>query len=245
MVWAHTYICHKSFVFGVCYRPPNDSASFVADLHDAIDAITSRHPNAFIFLLGDFNFPNISWSSDPPVSKPFSSESFSFINLCSVFSLHQIVSQPTRLANNAANTLDLVLTNCPDMVSDLSYLPGLSDHLALSFELKYCQPPKHQVKKSLRNYNKGNFEAINNELSSFLDVFLEGFESRTTESNWNMFASKVHELIDRHVPMRTICSHSKAPWYTSYIKRLCNRKKRFFRSAKHSPSEKRWDAYKK
>lgn len=78
-----------------------------------------------------------------------------------------------------------------------------------------------------------------------MEVFLEGFENRSAECNWGMFASKVHELIDRYVPMRTISSYSKAHWYTLYIKRLCNRKKWFFRSAKHSPSETRWDAYKK
>lgn len=66
IVWAVVKLAYQKIILGVFYRPPNFTATFVSDLHDAIHSVCSRHTTVPIFLLGDFNLPNIMWENDPP-----------------------------------------------------------------------------------------------------------------------------------------------------------------------------------
>lgn len=234
---------HQNIVFGVCYRSPSSSITFINELHDAINAISTRYPSSCLFLLGDFNFPNICWNTQPPHLSPFSTEASNFLDLCSVFSLSQLITQPTRTLNNTASTLDLILTNRPDFASSVTYSPGLSDHLLLTFHINASPPRKAKEKKYIRDYKNANFEAINNELSAFTDSFLLHFDDRSVQCNWDLFSSKIHQLMDKYIPNRVVTSYPHAPWYNSHIKRLSNRKKRFYRLAKKSPTRSRWDTY--
>lgn len=242
-VWSCVDIGHRKFVMGVCYRPPSYPPTFVSELHDALNIVSTRHPTAPIFLMGDFNFPHISWSSETPASKPPSSQTTEFLNLCSLFSFSQLVSEPTRTTQETANILDLILTTHANFASPISYLPGLSDHSLLSFNINVPLSKATTSTKQIRDYSRADFETINNELACFLDIFLLHFDTRTVQENWNLFKNKVHELTDKYIPLRTINSNPEAPWYNKQLNRLSNRKKRCYRLAKKSPSDYRWNAY--
>lgn len=164
--------------------------------------------------------------------------------MCSVFSLTQLVTQPTRRTQTTANILDLVLTSRPDLASSITYLPSLSDHSLLSFNINLPRTKYAKKSKVIRNYKKANFEAINSELCAFLDPYLADFDKRDVQSNWNMFVNKVTELTERHIPSFNIFSDNNAPWYNLSLKRLSNKKKRLYRSAKASTNNDRWAAYK-
>lgn len=243
MLWVSVTVNYKQLILGVCYRPPNASSSFCEQLHDSVNAIVSRFPTSQIILLGDFNYPSIKWSTTPPTVHPFSSEGNDFINLCSEFNFSQLVDQPTRITSTSANILDLVLTTCPDLVSSILYLPGLSDHCLLHIDLNIPLQATSNTIKTIRDYSKANFNAINCELALFLDTFLSGFFRRSVNENWNIFKLKVNELLESHIPLKRIYSNSNAPWFTRTIGRLGNKKKRFFRAAKRKPTADRWDAY--
>lgn len=109
---------------------------FCEDLHDSLNNIITRFPTSPIILMGDFNFPTIVWSGISPVAQPFSLESNNFVDLCSDYSLSQLVTKPTRTTSSSANILDLILTTCPKLVSSILHLPGLSDHCLLHFDIK-------------------------------------------------------------------------------------------------------------
>lgn len=243
MIWAVVTLSHQNVVIGVCYRPPSPSPTFSSELQDAINVVSTRFPTSPLLLLGDFNFPNITWNSHSPLIFPLSSQAREFLDVCSVFSLQQMCTQATRIVAHAANTLDLILTNSSDIISPITYLPGLSDHLLLHFSINLAHPKTKKKKKIIRDYNRGDFEAINNDLSTFTDLFLDGFDDRSVQTNWNMFSDKIIQLTEQYIPHRSVTNNSNAPWYNSHIRRLSNRKKRFFRAAKLSPSNERWALY--
>lgn len=242
-MWALIELTHQKLIVGACYRPPTYSSTFVNELHDATNIVSSRFPTLPLFLLGDFNIPNITWNSEPPLMHPVSSLAKEFLDFCSVFSFTQVVKQPTRITQSAANTLDLVLSSRSDFISDITYLPGLSDHALLSFHVNLSRPLAPKKSKTFRNYKKANFEAINNELSAFLDIFLEDFNLRSVQANWNLYLAKVNELTNKYIPTYTVRHNRNAPWYNLHIKRLSNKKKRLFKSAKRSSND-RWIPYK-
>lgn len=135
VVCACVDIGHRKITIVVCYRSPSYPPTFTAELHDVLNTLTLRHPSNPIILLGDFNFPNICWTTDPPRCSSFSSQSNYFLDLCSLFSLSQLVLEPTRISTSAANILDLILCSHPDMVTNVSCFLGLSDRLGLSFNI--------------------------------------------------------------------------------------------------------------
>lgn len=59
VVCALVEIGSRKLSFCACYRPPTDSSSFVSELHDVLNILVSRYPTSPLFLLGDFNMPNI------------------------------------------------------------------------------------------------------------------------------------------------------------------------------------------
>lgn len=236
-------INHRNIIFCCCYRPPVFSSSFCTDLHDTLSYVIARFPYAPLFLLGDFNFPSIKWSSTGALQSNLSRESSEFVNLCHDFHLSQVITEPTRTTSTSANILDLVLTTFPDMVHEICFLPGLSDHTFVYFTIH--GKVKHPVRqpKLIRDYNRADFAAINRELSVFLDDYMLKFEERSVETNWNIFKDKVASLVDRYIPLRAISGKHRSPWFTSSLNRLLNRKKRAFKKAKQSNESSRWSAY--
>ena len=88
-----------------------------------------------ILLMGDFNMKEISWVE---MSTTVGEDHIAYLFLEAVRDcfFYQHVIEPTRIREqNTPSSLDLILTNEENMVSNLQYIQGLgrSDHLVLSF----------------------------------------------------------------------------------------------------------------
>ena len=103
------------------YIPPNPDAHY---FHSYVSYLSNHAtPHESILFLGDFNIPDIIWSS----LSCSSSNSNLFCDFIFKHNLSQLIESPTHIQGN--NTLDLVLTNDPELVSDLSIHPHLSHTL--------------------------------------------------------------------------------------------------------------------
>ena len=101
------------------YRPPNSPAIAFTAFHDIIDKIDAE--NGELYLLGDINCDVSSESPDCNTTN--------LLNICSIFNLSQVISEPTRITNTSKSLIDLCFTNFPDKVraSGVHSL-GTSDH---------------------------------------------------------------------------------------------------------------------
>jgi hypothetical protein len=94
----------------------------------------ASHPNVIIG--GDFNFGDIDWQSDVPTPTNINTaqQSNKLIHLIAEdISLSQHVKITTRPASD--KILDLLLSTFPNSVSNVSTTTGISDHLAVIFEV--------------------------------------------------------------------------------------------------------------
>lgn len=148
LVCVRVLIDSREIIFCVCYRSPTASSSFCNDLHDVINQLFVRYPKSPLFILGDFNFPDIMWERDSVTLKHSSAESKEFFTFCHDFNLTQLVDFPTRITPTSANILDIILTTTPDLASPLTHLPGISDHCIIQFTLK----ARVSVKKKKQGY---------------------------------------------------------------------------------------------
>ena len=116
--------------FGCFYRATNGDNSSLLSLHTDLGRLFNGRSVPRVILAGDFNLPSIDWATNtinpsPQYGKLTNETMMSVVH---DYFLDQLVLEPTRLQN----TLDLLLTNAPDTVSDVEVIPGISDHEAIT-----------------------------------------------------------------------------------------------------------------
>lgn len=166
ILWLLCRTSPHSVIIGVCYRPPHSSPNFSRELNNMLNQLMISYPNAHILLFGDFNYPGINWLNRSH-SQPISAESRDFLDVCLNFNLYQLVTSPTRTAGDSSNILDLILSSHPDSLSSITYLEPISDHKVIQADFSFRTERHETQKKTITLYDKGNYNAINHELSIF------------------------------------------------------------------------------
>lgn len=211
IIWVSCMTSTSKILIGVCYRPPDASSSFIDDLFDSINLALKKYRGHEVYLLGDFNYPQIDW----PLLSSTCSSSTNFLNLILDFNFSQIVDQPTR----GPNVLDLIFTTAPETIGPLSYLGGFSDHKLIQLTVEMPTPETGFSNKKIRDYSRGNYVCMNSDLDVFLNqVFLPTFNDRTVESNWLLFKHKLCSLVDKYVPLISISNHETNPWFNKNLR---------------------------
>jgi len=196
---------------GVCYRTPNidiyNSPNHTL-LQDIINELGSTKKH--FMLMGDFNYRFLSW---PPYDNDndISREAGEFCECLDDNFFTQHVSVPTR----SEAILDLVITDEPDMVSDLVDLgifPG-SDHNALTWKLE-VKTMHTSIHQKSRDYAKADFDAIKRELCA--ENWEELFQGQTVEQSWSALRDKIEKLEEKYIPVKQQTSKKKKPIWMTY-----------------------------
>ena len=200
----------KPILVGFLYRPP-DQSKFLDKLSTAISR-SNTFDNQEVYILGDFNINLMNKQKHIPNGIKRYKE------FCSLYGLEQLISTPTRVTMNSSSTLDHILTNSTDRVSQSGVIDtGLSDH-----QLIYCTRKITRTKfnshknitiRSLKNYSQ--------------DVYLEELNkinfpdySKFTDINdaYSDFIGKVSSTIDKIAPMKGIrIKNSSKEWFDEEI----------------------------
>ncbi len=142
------YTKYSSCRFILVYLPPNYSKNFdiLTKLINVLESLLSKRE---IYIFGDFNFPNISWTN---LSSTSHCSSFHiFIDFLSKHNLTQTISTPTHVKGGI---LDLVITSVPDRIINFKILEPLTlscDHNIIEVNINL------KLKIKLNNNSKFNF----------------------------------------------------------------------------------------
>ena len=109
----------KPFLVGTSYRPPSSALNLFSLFHEIIDKIDSE--NSELYLLGDLYCNLLSHSPNVNTRE--------LLDICDIFNLTQLITEPTRVTNISQSLIDLCITNTPDKItaSGVQSL-GISDH---------------------------------------------------------------------------------------------------------------------
>ena len=200
--------------FHLCtvYVPPNSDLSYLESVRDffTINILSSCIP---CIIVGDFNLPNICWSS----LTGSSGMGASFCEFVFNWNLTQHVSVPTHIKGNI---LDLVLTSDNIQISDLSFNhPGSiinSDHFLISFNFN-CEGPQSVVNKIryVLHYTKADWDGLCSHLHD--TDFSMCFQSNDIEFVWSTVKSIIHETMSRYIPKVKLNTSCNPPWFNSSI----------------------------
>ena len=194
-----------------------------ADNHTLVEkyltTIRRRRNVKGIFLIGDLNFPKADWSN---LISTDSTEQL-FIDTFNNLSLDQMIDHPT---HNKGNVLDILATDSPQRISNLIVISDRticsSDHFPIEFKLSLNALRKKPIKRSVYNFKKANWEAMDTDFSNV--NWYHFLNSDNIETACKKFKSKFFEVCNKHIPKIKISNEFKPPWYDSEVFVL-NRKK--------------------
>lgn len=177
----------------VVYVPPSiDSPSF--------DSLLSYLGSLFssgerVFVMGDFNCPDIQWSTLSCTS-PLSAALCDFVFDLNIY---QAVESPT---HTMGNVLDLVLTNSADLLTNITTSTNCctSDHFIVKFAIHLpSHRPAYIRSSSFYDYSRADLDGLCNFLldCDFHDCYL----SSDVEDVWLFIKSAIEVGVSYFVPM--------------------------------------------
>ena len=198
----------KPIAIGIFYRPPNenDFLNIFSNEFQQIDSKTNE-----IYLLGDFNInllQNGKFILKENQSYKLKNSSSTLVNkyreFRQIFSLTEIIKEPTRITCSTSTLLDHILTNSSEKVSQKGVIDaGISDH-----QLIYCtrkiKRTKHNMHNQIQVRSLKNYSA---------EIFTNA--SKTGQfPNYNIFSNvnvaysdllnKISNTLDRVAPRKEI-----------------------------------------
>jgi hypothetical protein len=230
---------NKDVILMCIYIPPSQTRNAIDPFCLLLSYLQDSFPRVVILLVGDFNFPDVDWSSNGV--KGASREKslhHAFLNCLREFSLEQMVKCPTHCLGN---TLDLVLSNESAKIENVTVInPGLSDHYLVSAELKLLQTKSRSRVKSLKLYDKLDKELINKHLTVTLTK-VEGAiaDSRDIDVVWGIFQSDLHAAVDLFVPTREVKHKDtrEPPWFNREARKAVKRQRELYNRYKKSRND--------
>ena len=228
-VWINTKLLgNDKLIIGCIYRSLSSSVANDIDLNNQLMKICDSGDATHILIMGDFNYPNINWSTGSSSTNASDSLFMDTVNDCY---LYQHVIRPTRARpNQSPNVLDLIFTNEDGMLSDLEFMAplGKSDHSVLAFNL-HCYVEFEQFRVPRRNYNKGDYQGLRNELSFDWNIFLDPLHNNV-EAQFTVFHEKLMSAIDKFIPYYSTNTDTKInrPPMDKDVRKLIRRKNRLW-----------------
>ena len=228
LLWVELSTFSGPLLFGVFYRPPSQGVTDLLALNNCLLSVTHYS----VIMCGDFNVPNINWSvTFPTVSSPVANA------LCDLVRddfLHQLVLNPTR----ESSLLDLVLTNQPDLILDVTVIDNLplslTDHDAVKFSLCAVDALQTPCKRSLYNYKKADLSLLVDTLSSIPWTVIES--ACDIEDSWQQFKDLFLTAVEVTVPhVRWRCRKLKH-WFSYNTIHQIRKKRQLYLHLKSSSS---------
>ena len=167
-------------------------------------AVTENKP---VIIMGDLNIDVGPWVNPEfpltPNQTAYKKLLLKLRETASDLELELILTGPTRKQGKApASTLDIVLTNQPNMVNQMRLLPTISDHQAVIFlkSMKQpLQPPTPHIARNFKNYTKNKMlEQLNIPMLNSL-LF-----STDTELVANVLTAHIRQALNTVAPERVI-----------------------------------------
>ena len=202
---------NEDFHLGLCYRTPTDNI-FGSGNHDALRDLLSTlgETKKHFMLMGDFNYCFKTWPSDS-ITDSLSEEARQFTDCLDDNFFVQYVTSPTR--KNAI--LDLIITDEPDMIDEISDLGALenSDHNALLWNVRVRTETAVKTRCVL-DYPKADIAGMKLELKG--TDWQELFGTLSTEDRWSAFKHKIQDIEARYVPVKSVHQGKLKPMWMSH-----------------------------
>ena len=234
MIWVCIKLHGRKTLYICAYYRPDKSHKTSLELFRVSLSKAATISNAHIVIAGDLNFPSWDWKQMRLKPNPsYAQLHEDFINMLSDFGLVQLVEEPTR----EANTLDLIISNCPQLFPRVKVLPGLSDHDAVFCEIKVHTQMRKQTPRQILLYAKADWEGLRATMTNLHERIKEEKSTASTEELWTLFRDKLQTAIKDHIPHKQARAKENKPWVSPALRRLIKKRDRVFKKMRKQGTE--------
>ena len=225
--------------FSTFYRVGTLGDDNFAEFKQHFDCLFSARNISKHVLIGDFNFSGVSWPASYPRTRV---EELFLSYLLDDLGHTQMINSST---HSMGRTLDLCFTNDPSCVTDINVLDQhsfcFSDHYPVLLLIDADVGRVRQARRSIRIYDKGDYEAMNADLS-----FIDWLAEFTGDINYNVnrFNAIITSFLDKHVPTKSVKPVLLPIWYGHECESARVRKENLRKRWKKSQSDTDYDNYK-
>jgi len=132
------------------------------NLCNLIEHLCCKFENAVIWIIDDFNLPNISWDLKSIVSNAYPIELCNvLLDTFSTFGFTQLVDTPTR----GSNILDIFATNRPGLIQEVTVSPGLSDQEQIFVKSFIVATLTKSQPRSVYLWHQADWQALHERIS--------------------------------------------------------------------------------
>lgn len=213
------------YIVASIYRPPTSSIEVINELKKYL--CTHAKSGARIILSGDFNLPDIDWTS-LSTTKHNDIIGEAMLDVAFTFDLLQVVHDFTRVQGSSKSVLDLFfVSGCIKSSATCEVVPGISDHSAVLLTLANGFMTRKRKTSCFRNFLRADDTSVIDLLSLNFDSFLNS--TADVQGHWDSFKDLVNECIDRFVPCVVKKKKERNPWIsrdTLHLKRKLKRLKK-------------------
>ena len=209
------------------YRSPNSSRENNIELVNLFEKTKPRST-----IIGDFNYPNVDFA--------VGNSNIPLVNAVGNQFLEQMVKESTHARGNI---LDLVFTNMPENVLNISTIGNLgnSDHSILKIELD-ISPQFNETSELIRDWRKGDNEGL---VNCIKNIDFHGiFQGKNADQKWETFKEVTDIALDRYIPMTTRRKPGQPPWLSHAVIRITRKKSRYWKRFTKNRSDTNFANYK-
>ena len=135
----------------------------------------------------------------------------------------QLINEPTR----NTNILDLVLINNPTLVSEVTVIPGISDHDCPVVTLYTKVTHRRKLpKRKIPQYHKAKWDQFSDHMKRIGEIILSKDDSLSVNEMWLLLSDGLKKGAVEFIPHKTSKKGTNLPWFTSKLKSLHNRRDR-------------------
>ena len=237
-VWCEVNVGKENILVGCIYRAPNATREESLFIHTTIENAKRLVDDEYTGMLlgGDFNYPQIQWSSElTTVNANEESLPSLFNELLADSHLIQNVYEPTfqQNDNTKTNVLDLLISDSPDRIFNINYDAPLSskdkNHVVLTWDFYLMDKQSSGNTINNLNYVKGNYSRMN---EYFVGInWEEMFNNKTVEQCYDSFLHHYNHACTSFIPLKSSSNYrSQLPWLSSELKQKIKTKNNLWRS---------------
>ena len=223
-----------SIVFCCVYIPPGCTESHFISVVHAIDDLALSFER--LIIVGDFNLRDVNWQCLSASSRL----SNVFCDLIFQHNLSQLIQMPTHVKGN---TLDLLITNIDNHITNLSVTPSIknlsnfglsSDHSSITFSVDTTIYSHKKKCRYVFDFSKADFEGLNNYL---LDSDFSALDIQSSCDNfWLDLKQSILSACSLFVPKVKLKAFQSPKWFNSIIRHKLHCVHSLRRKNKKSPS---------
>ena len=216
---------------GGFYRPPNSNAAYFELISESIDR--AYNTNIIdIFILGDFNY-NLAMVN---VNK--------MTDLIQEYNLTQLISEHTHFTEHSSSMIDLILVRSNAQVLTggviVTFIPDQVGYHCPTVVLKFLRPAMKTYSRRIWNYKLADFDKFRELLSDY-NLIAKVEETTDLDINAQQITDALFFAAEQSISNKVVTIRpSETPWINCKIKKLIQKRKRFFKIFRRTDSPLYW-----